>query len=58
MIRQLAKLLILFLVAALAATTVYAQEPPPPPQAYYGTVLVYGRPAPVGAQVEARVARA
>jgi len=54
MIRQLAKLLILFLVAALAATTVYAQEPPPLPQPFYGTVLVSGRPAPVGAQVEAR----
>lgn len=54
MIRQFARLLILVLVASFAATAAYADEPPPPPQAYYGTVLVYGRPAPVGAQVEAR----
>lgn len=54
MIRQFARLLILILVATFAATAAYADEPPPPPQAYYGTVLVYGHLAPVGAQVEAR----
>lgn len=54
MIRQIARLLILVLVATFAATAAYADEPPPPPEAYYGTVMAYGRPAPVGTQVEAR----
>jgi hypothetical protein len=42
------------LVAAITATTIHAQQPPPWPQEFYGTVDVYGQPAAVGAQIEAR----
>lgn len=54
MIRQAVRLLIIVFVAALAATAVYAEDPPPAPQAFYGAVKLYGRPAPIGVQVEAR----
>ena len=42
------------LVAAFTATKAHAQQPPPVPHAFYGAVEVYGQPAAVGAQIEAR----
>jgi hypothetical protein len=41
------------LVAAFAATPIYAQVPVIP-QAFYGTVVINGEPAPVGTTIEAR----
>ena len=54
MIKQIARLLILVLVATCAATAAYAEDVPPQPHYFYGAATLYGHPAPVGAQVEAR----
>ena len=42
------------IVAAITAASTHAQQPPPWPQEFYGSVEVYGQPAAVGAQIEAR----
>jgi len=42
------------LIAAITATPTHAQQPPPVPHAFYGSVEVNGKPAAVGAQIEAR----